>query len=78
MEINRESIFKILNNKYESIEGEDYFSDWFDGYDLLDLVFNCQKEFNCTIDPSDKDEYSFDTIEDFINWILPEINNSEK
>jgi hypothetical protein len=30
---------------------------------------NCEKEFDIKIDETGKDEYSFDKVKDFIDWV---------
>ena len=39
-----------------------------DGLDFVELIMNCEKEFNIKIDKTDKNEYSFDKVKDFIDW----------
>jgi len=39
-----------------------------DGLDFVELIINCEKEFSIKIDEFGKDEYSFDTVKDFIDW----------
>jgi acyl carrier protein len=38
-----------------------------DGLDFVELIMNCEKEFQIKIDETGKDEYSFDTVKDFID-----------
>ncbi len=69
----KEILLGILCRKYITIDETDFVSDWFDGYDLLDVISDCEKEFNCLINFDDKDEYSFETMEELIDWIISEI-----
>jgi acyl carrier protein len=39
-----------------------------DGLDFVELIMNCEKEFSIKIDETSKEEYSFDTVKDFIDW----------
>jgi len=39
-----------------------------DGIDFVELIINSEKEFNIKIDEFGKDEDSFDTVKDFIDW----------
>ncbi len=72
----KEIILGILCKKNLCIDAHDFVSDWFDGYDLLDIISDCEKEFNCHINFDDKDEYSFETMEELIDWIISEIKKN--
>lgn len=39
-----------------------------DSLDFVELILRCEKEFKIRIDESDKDEFSFNTIGEFIDW----------
>ena len=39
-----------------------------DGLDFVELIINSEKEFNIKIDEFGKDEDSFYTVKDFIDW----------
>ncbi len=69
----KEIILGILSRKYSVIDEYDFVADWFDVQDLLDIIKDCEKEFSCHISFDDKDEYSFDTVEELIDWIISEI-----
>jgi acyl carrier protein len=40
-----------------------------DGLDFVELLMRCEAEFGIHIEENDKDEYSFDTVKDFIDWV---------
>jgi len=39
-----------------------------DSLDFIELILRCEKEFKISIDETDKDEFSFNTIGEFIDW----------
>lgn len=42
-----------------------------DMFDYVSILMNCEKEFNCSIPDGDlKDEYDFDTVKDFVDWVI--------
>lgn len=49
-----------------------------DELDFVELIMNCEKEFDIKIDESDKDEDSFDTVKDFIDWASLELSTTHR
>jgi len=42
-----------------------------DIFDYVSVLMNCEQEFNCSIPDGDlKDEYDFDTVKDFVDWVI--------
>lgn len=50
-----------------------------DLFDYTDVLMNCEREFNCSIPDGDlKDEYDFETVKDFVDWVSEEIAKQSK
>jgi acyl carrier protein len=76
----RQSAIQLVRQRFLSIcermafnvetvtEETDFFDVCYDWLDFIDLIMECEKEFNCKIDEKDKTEYSFDTVKQFIDW----------
>jgi acyl carrier protein len=68
-----EIILRILQENgdlNEKITKETLFSDvCYSFLDFVNIVFNCEKEFNVIINDRGFDEYSFKTVEEFVYWI---------
>lgn len=50
-----------------------------DRLDLLSVVMNCEKEFNLEqIDCDTKDEFDFNEVKDFVDWIIEFVDKQNK
>jgi acyl carrier protein len=71
---------RILNC-FEPIVGikpheDDCFYDLCDMLDYVEVVMNVEKEFNCNFSEADnKDEFDFDTVKEFIDYMITCLKN---
>ena len=76
----RQSAIQLVRQRFLSVcertafnaetvtEETDFFDVCYDLVDFIELIMECEREFNCRIDEEDKTEYSFDNVKQFIDW----------
>jgi acyl carrier protein len=57
-----------FNTEIVVTEETNFFNVCHDWWDFIELIMECEKEFNCHIDETEKTENSFDTVKQFIDW----------
>lgn len=77
-DIVRESCIAIIKNIVGDFELTDTTSDVLDMLDFVEIVMEIEKQFKCSIDDTVQDEFSFETINDLVNWATEQVKKQTK